>query len=215
MELDPESISPRERYALMIGSILPRPIAWVSTISPQGITNLAPFSFFTGITANPMSVCFAPVNNREGIPKDTLLNVRATKQFVVNLANEGNALKMNETSAAYPYGVSEFEKVGITAEASVKVKPPRVKESPLHMECELIQIVTLSEGPLGGHLVIGKVVYFHCIDSLWNNGKLRHQDLKAIGRMEGAWYTRTQDAFELPRPEIDMTLCPKLESEKK
>jgi flavin reductase (DIM6/NTAB) family NADH-FMN oxidoreductase RutF len=202
MELDPESLEVRARYALLISSILPRPIAWVSTISPDGAPNLAPFSFFTGITANPMSVCFAPVNNRDGKPKDTLVNVKATKQFVVNMANESNALKMNETSAAFPYGVSEFEKAGLTAAPSVKVKPPRVKESPLHMECELIQVVTLSEGPLGGHLVIGKVVHYHCDDAIWNGGKLRHQDLKAIGRMEGAWYTKTQDAFELPRPEI-------------
>jgi flavin reductase (DIM6/NTAB) family NADH-FMN oxidoreductase RutF len=115
MELDPESLEVRARYALLISSILPRPIAWVSTISPDGAPNLAPFSFFTGITANPMSVCFAPVNNRDGKPKDTLVNVKATKQFVVNMANESNALKMNETSAAFPYGVSEFEKAGLTA----------------------------------------------------------------------------------------------------
>lgn len=209
MDLDPESLPVRERYALMISAILPRPIAWVSTISADGVTNLAPFSFFTGITANPMSVCFAPVNNRDGVPKDTLLNVKATKQFVVNLANEGNAKLMNETSAAYPYGVSEFEKAGVSPLPSVKVKPPRVKESPLHMECELLQVVTLSEGPLGGHLVIGRVVHFHCDDAVWNGGKLRHQDLKAIGRMEGTWYARTQDAFELPRPEIEQTMCSK------
>jgi len=214
MDLDPESLPVRERYGLMIATILPRPIAWVSTISPDGVTNLAPFSFFTGITANPMSVCFAPVNNRDGVPKDTLVNVRATKQFVVNLATETNAELMNETSAAWPYGVSEFEKAGATPLASVKVKPPRVKESPVHMECELIQVVTLSEGPLGGHLVIGKVVHLHYDDAVWNGGKLRHQDLKAIGRMEGMWYARTQDAFELPRPEIGTTLSPKEKSPK-
>jgi flavin reductase (DIM6/NTAB) family NADH-FMN oxidoreductase RutF len=202
MDLDPESLPVRERYQLMIATILPRPIAWVSTISPDGVPNLAPFSFFTGITANPMSVCFAPVNNRDGKPKDTLVNVKATKQFVVNLATEANAKLMNETSAAWPYGVSEFEKAGVTPLPSVKVKPPRVKESPIHMECELIQVVTLSEGPLGGHLVIGKVVRLHCDDALWNGGKIKHQDVKAVGRMEGTWYTRTQDAFELPRPEI-------------
>jgi len=206
MDFDPESLPVRERYGLMIASILPRPIAWVSTISPEGVTNLAPFSFFTGITANPMSVCFAPVNDRTGKRKDTLVNVEKTKQFVVNMANEDNAAKMNETSAAWPYGVSEFEKAGLTPVPSVKVKPPRVKESPIHMECELLQVVTLSEGSLGGHLVIGKVVHFHCADAIWNGGKLRHQDVKAVGRMEGIWYTRTRDAFELPRPEIETTL---------
>lgn len=200
MELEPESLPVRDRYALMIATILPRPIAWVSTISPQGVTNLAPFSFFTGITANPMSVCFAPVNDRHGRLKDTLLNARDTKQFVVNLANEDNAEKMNATSAPFAYGVSEFEKAGLTPVPSAKVKPPRVKESPVSMECELLQIVTLSDGPLGGQLVIGKVVHVHVADAVWNGGRPRHQDLRAIGRMEGAWYARTRDSFELPRP---------------
>lgn len=215
MELDPETLDVRDRYGLMIATILPRPIAWISTVSPDGVFNLAPFSFFTGITANPMSVCFAPVNNRDGVQKDTLINARATGQFVVNLANESNAEKMNRTAANYPYGVSEFERAGLTPLPSVKVKPPRVKESPVHMECRVLQIVTLSEGPLGGHLVIGKVVFMHVDDALWNGGRPRHQDLKAVGRMEGAWYTRTQDAFELPRPELEQTLAPKIEEPKR
>lgn len=202
MELDPAALPVPQRYGLLIASIVPRPIAWVSTINPEGVPNLAPFSFFTGITAEPMSVCFAPVNNRHGQNKDTLVNIRANKQFVINLATEETAEKMNHTSADYPYGVNEFEKAGLTMIPGVKVKPPRVKESPLHMECELIQVVTISEGPLGGHVVIGKVIHVHVDDKIWNNGDMRHQDLKAIGRMEGAWYTRTQDAFELQRPRI-------------
>jgi flavin reductase (DIM6/NTAB) family NADH-FMN oxidoreductase RutF len=201
MELDPETLAPRDRYALLISSIMPRPIAWVSTISPDGKTNLAPFSFFTGISADPMSVVFAPVNDRNGREKDTLINARATRQFVMNLANEDNAEKMNATSDNFPYGVSEFEQVGLTPVPSVKVKPPRVKESPLSMECEVLQIVDVSTGPLGGHLVIGKVVHYRCDDAVWNGGRPRHQDLKTIGRMEGAWYARTRDAFELKRPE--------------
>ncbi len=201
MQLDPEALEVRDRYCLMIGMISPRPIAWVSTVSPTGASNLAPFSFFTGICANPMTVCFAPVNDRHGRKKDTLVNVEETKQFVVNLATEANAEKMNQTSAPYPYGVSEFEKAGLTALPSIKVKPPRVAESPAAYECELVQIVRLGEGPLAGTLTIGKVVLIHCDDRLYNGGRIRHQDLKAIGRMEGAWYARTSDAFELPRPE--------------
>lgn len=201
MDIDPESLPVRERYNLLIASILPRPIAWVSTISPEGVTNLAPFSFFTGITASPMSVCFAPVNDRNGRKKDTLLNIEAVRQFVVNMATAANAAKMNQTSAPYPYGVSEFEKAGLTPVPSSAVKPPRVAESPLSLECELLQIVRLSEGALGGNLVIGKVVRFHCADALWNGGHLRHQDLKPVGRMEGSWYSRVSDDFELPRPE--------------
>ncbi|HXT00960.1 MAG TPA: flavin reductase family protein [Elusimicrobiota bacterium] len=201
MQLDPEALEVRDRYALMIGLIQPRPIAWVSTVAPDGATNLAPFSFFTGICANPMTLCFAPVNDRHGKKKDTLLNVEATKQFVVNIATETNAEKMNQTSAPYPYGVSEFEKAGLTPLPSNKVKPPRVAESPAAYECELVQIVRLGEGPLSGNLIIGKVVQIHVNDSIYNGGKVRHSDLKTIGRMEGAWYSRTRDAFELPRPE--------------
>ncbi|PIR18080.1 MAG: hypothetical protein COV48_07910 [Elusimicrobia bacterium CG11_big_fil_rev_8_21_14_0_20_64_6] len=185
----------------MIATILPRPIAWVATVSPEGTTNLAPFSFFTGICANPMAICFAPVNDRNGKKKDTLVNIELTKQFTVNIVNEKSVEKMNLTSAPYPYGVSEFEKTGVTALPSIKVKPPRVKESPVSYECELQQIVRIGEGALAGNLVIGRVVMFHCEDSLYNNGKIRHQDVHAVGRMEGAWYSRTNDAFELPRPE--------------
>ncbi len=201
MDIDPETLAVRDRYKLMIATILPRPIAWVSTVSPDGVPNLAPFSFFTGIAANPMSVCFAPVNDRNGKKKDTLINVEMTKQFVVNIVNETNAVKMNQTSANYPYGVSEFEKAGLTPLPSTSVKPPRVAESPVAMECELISIVRLGEGALAGNLVIGKVVRFHCDDKIYAEGGIRHQDLKAIGRMEGSWYARTADAFELPRPE--------------
>lgn len=200
MDLDPESLPVRERYQLLISTVLPRPIAWVSTLSPDGRPNLAPFSFFTGITANPMSVCFAPVNNRDGREKDTLINARATKQFVVNMVPDALAAQMNQTSADYPYGVSEFEKAGLKAVPSDKVKPARVDGSPVSYECEVLQIVTLSTGPLGGNLVIGRVVRVHVADALWNGGKPRHQDLDLIGRMGGAWYARTRDSFELARP---------------
>jgi flavin reductase (DIM6/NTAB) family NADH-FMN oxidoreductase RutF len=201
MQLDPESLAVRDRYLLMIATILPRPIAWVSTVSPKGVANLAPFSFFTGICANPMTVCFAPVNDRNGKKKDTLVNIELTKQFTVNIVNESNAKQMNQTSVPYPYEVSEFEKAGVSSLPSVKVKPSRVKESPVSYECELHQIVRIGEGALAGNLVIGKVLMFHCEDSIYNAGKIKHASLHAIGRMEGSWYARTNDAFELPRPE--------------
>lgn len=202
MELDPEALSLPDRYGLLISVIVPRPIAWVSTQGVDGSLNLAPFSFFTGICANPPTLCFAPVRNREGKKKDTLVNVEATRQFVVNVATEGLAEKMNATSGDYPYGVNEFEKAGLTPAPSRKVKPPRVKESPVALECELLQVVTISEGPLGGNLVIGKVVHVHVDDSVWKDGRIDHHDLKPIGRMDGAWYTRTTDNFEMPRPRI-------------
>src|SRR5277367_4874008 len=124
MEIAPEGMPLRDRYGLMIASILPRPIAWVSTQGKDGSLNLAPFSFFTGITAKPMTVCFSPVNNRDGKKKDTLINIEQLRQLVVNIVTEEVAGIMNQTSADYPYGVSEFEKVGLTPLPSVKVKPP-------------------------------------------------------------------------------------------
>jgi flavin reductase (DIM6/NTAB) family NADH-FMN oxidoreductase RutF len=202
MELDPEAMSAADRYGLLISAIQPRPIAWVSTTGKRG-NNLAPFSFFTGITGKPMSVVFAPVNTRDGRRKDTLLNVEETKQFVVNVATEATAAKMNQSSADYAYGVDEFLEAGLTPVPSRLVKPPRVKESPISLECELMQIVTISDGPLGGHLVIGKVVHVHVDDSIWKDGKISHKDLRAIGRLEGAWYTRVTDVFEMSRPRLE------------
>ena len=199
---DPETLALPERYGLMISIIQPRPIAWVSTIGKTGSINLAPFSFFTGITAKPMTICFCPVRNREGKKKDTLINIEDTKQFTVNVVNEENAHKMNQTSADYPYGVNEFEKAGLATIPSVKIKPPRVKESPVSMECELVQVVTISDGPLGGNLEIGKVVYLHISDTIWKNNSISHKDLKAIGRLEGSFYTKVTDIFEMPRPKL-------------
>lgn len=200
MEIDPKDLKSRDRYGLLISAIIPRPIAWVSTVDEKGRPNLAPFSFFTGITAEPMTVCFAPVRDRSGKKKDTLANVEAVKEFVVNIATENTSVQMVATSAEYPRGVSEFEKAGLTPVPSKIVQPPRVKESPLALECRLNQIVTISEGPIGGSLVIGEVVHVHVDDAVWKNDRISHRDLKAIGRLEASWYTRVQDDFEIPRP---------------
>lgn len=202
MELDPEKMSLPDRYGLMISAILPRAIAWVSTQGKDGSLNLAPFSFFTGICANPMTVCFAPVRSRDGRKKDTLRNAEETGEFVINMATLDLAEKMNQTSADYSYGVNEFEKAGLTQAPSLKVKPPRVAESPVSLECKLLQVVTISEGPLGGNLVIGQVVHVHVDDLAWKNGKLDHRDLQPIGRMEASWYVKCTDAFEMSRPKL-------------
>jgi flavin reductase (DIM6/NTAB) family NADH-FMN oxidoreductase RutF len=200
MELDPSALSPRERYALMIGAIQPRPIAWVSTVDNNGVRNLAPFSFFTGITASPMTLCFCPARNRDGKPKDTLANVLATQEFVVNAATEETAEKMVRTSFEFDPGEDEFEKAGLTAEPSALVKPARVKESPVALECRLHSTVTISEGPGGGTLVIGTVVGGRIDDSVLRDGRIRHDALKAIGRLEGSWYTKVAETFEIERP---------------
>lgn len=202
MEFNPESLPARERYALMIGAIQPRPIAWVSSLDKKGERNLAPFSFFTGITASPMTLAFCPARNRKGNRKDTLVNILATKEFVVNIATEANAEKMVQTSFEYAPGEDEFQAAGLTPEPSKRVAAPRVKESPIAFECKLHSTVEISDGPGGGTLVIGTVVGGRIDDSILKNGRIQHGALKAIGRLEGAWYTRVAETFEIQRPRV-------------
>lgn len=201
MTIDPTNIPIRDMYRHLVACITPRPIAWVSTISPRGITNLAPFSFFNGIGANPPAVVFSPVNRRDGSRKDTVLNIEANRQFVVNIVSEHLAERMNCTSAELPYEICEFEKCGLTREPSLRVKPPRVKEARVQMECELMQIVPVGEGPLAANLVIGRIVMLHADDDVLDaDGQIDPATLDTIGRMGGDWYSRTRDRFAMKRP---------------
>jgi flavin reductase (DIM6/NTAB) family NADH-FMN oxidoreductase RutF len=201
MIIDPSEHDYRNIYKLMVGVIVPRPIAFVSTISPNGIRNLAPFSFFTGISANPPVICFCPmIRGSDSGRKDTLRNIEAVKEFVVNVVSEEFAEQMNACSAEFPPEVDEFEVSGLTPVSSDLVKPPRVKESHINMECRLLQIVDVSAKPLGGSLVIGEVLRFHIDDSLFDNYKIDPDKLHAIGRMGGPTYTRTTDCFDMIRP---------------
>ena len=201
MIINPSEHDYRNIYKLMVGAIVPRPIAFVSTISPGGIRNLAPFSFFTGISANPPVICFCPmIRGSDSSRKDTLRNIEAVKEFVVNVLSEEFAEQMNACSAEFPPEVDEFEVSGLTPVSSDLVKPPRVKESHINMECRLLQIVDVSAKPLGGSLVIGEVLRFHIDDALFDNYKIDPDKLHAIGRMGGPTYTRTTDRFDMTRP---------------
>ena len=201
MQIDPATTAPRDIYRLMIGCITPRPIAWVSTVSPRGIPNLAPFSFFNGVGANPPTVVFCPVNRRDGSKKDTLLNIEKTPEFVVNVVPFALARPMNETSADLPYESSEFEAAGLATAPAFKVKPPRVKDAPVFMECVLHQIVNVGAGALGANLVIGRIVWMEIADSvLGPDQQIDPRKLDTIGRMGGSLYARTTDLFDLPRP---------------
>lgn len=199
--LDPAQIAPGDTYKLMIGMIVPRPIAFVSTIDAAGIRNLAPFSYFTACSSNPPVVCFCTSVRTGPRPyKDTLLNVEATGEFVVNIVSEEIATQMNRCSADVPPDVDEFELSGLTAIASDLVKPPRVAESKVQMECRLHQIVRVSDQPGGGILVLGQVLRFHVLESLLDGYKIAPDLLNAIGRMGGPSYTRTRDRFDMQRP---------------
>lgn len=187
----------------MIGSIVPRPIAFVSTLSLDGIRNLAPFSFFNGVCSNPPIILFSTVVRKDGTHKDTLNNVHATREFVVNIVSEHFAREMNATSAEVPPEVDEFSLSGLSALPSDLVKPPRVKESQISMECSLVQIIHFGEGPGSGSTVFGEILRFHVSDELFDNFRIDQDKLRAIGRMGGPSYTRTGDRFDLIRPKTD------------
>ena len=201
MIIDPQEHDYKNIYKLMIGLIVPRPIAFVSSASPDGVLNLAPFSFFTGISANPPVICFCPmVRASDGLTKDTLRNIESTREFVVNIVSEDFVEPMNVCSTEFPPEVNEFEKSGLTPIPSDLVKPPRVKESRINLECRLVQIVTVSSKPLGGSIVLGEVLRFHVDDRLFDDFKIDPDKLKSVGRMGGPSYTRTTDRFDLIRP---------------
>jgi flavin reductase (DIM6/NTAB) family NADH-FMN oxidoreductase RutF len=199
--LDPAGIAANDIYKLMIGMIVPRPIAFVSTVDAAGVRNLAPFSYFTACGSNPPVVCFSTSVRSGPRPyKDTLENVEATAEFVVNIVSEEFAAQMNLCSAEVAPEVDEFELSGLTPIASDLVKPPRVAESKAQMECRLHQIVPVSDRPGGGILVLGEVLRFHVLESLLDGYKIDPDKLNAIGRMGGPTYVRTHDRFDIQRP---------------
>lgn len=201
MVIDPEAAGTQNIYKLMIGIIVPRPIAFVSTLSADGVRNLAPFSFFTAVSANPPVIAFSPmVRGSDGQQKDTLRNIEETREFVVNIVSEGFAEQMNLCSGEYPPEVDEFALSALTPVASDLVKPPRVAESKAQMECRLVQVVHVSPKPLGGSIVLGEVVRFHVSEAVLDGYRVDPDLLNAIGRMGGPTYVRTGDRFNLERP---------------
>src|SRR5471030_992749 len=202
MQLDLTTLAPRDAYALMIAAITPRPIAWVSTISADGKTNLAPFSFFNGVTARPPTLMFSPVNHADGRKKDTVSNIEAVPEFVVNLVPFALAEPMNACAALLPYGESEFEAFGIAAVPSERVRPPRVAAAPVAFECALDRFVHIGKGPLAANVVFGRILLAHVADAvLGPNGKIDQAKLDTIGRLSGEDYCRTRETFTIKRPD--------------
>jgi flavin reductase (DIM6/NTAB) family NADH-FMN oxidoreductase RutF len=202
MFLDFTAMEPRHAYQWMVAAIVPRPIAWVSTVSPDGRTNLAPFSFFQGVTCNPPTLLFVPGNTRDGRKKDTLLNIEANREFVVSLPSFAHAEQMNATAALLPYGESEFEAFGIAAAPSERVRPPRVAGAGVAFECTLLQIVPVGEGPLAANVVFGRILCAHVREEILGaDGLIDPARQDAIGRMGGEGYTRTRERFDLARPD--------------
>ncbi len=199
IDLDARDLPARDAYRLMIGIIVPRAIAFVSTISRDGTLNLAPFSFFTGVGSNPPMLCISMIY-RDGEPKDSLRNIIDTGEFVVNSVSYELGERMNLTSGEYAADIDEFDLSGLTPVPSLKVKPPRVAESPTSLECVLHQVVTVGNAPKQVGIVIGEIVQFRIREDLYDNGRVNPHTLDAIGRMAGDSYSTTHEIFEMKRP---------------
>ena len=199
MQFDPQIVAPQSIYKLLIGCVVPRPIAWVSSLSDEAIPNLAPFSFFMAVCNNPPTLAFSS-GRREDKKKDTVRNIEYTQDFVVNLVDDALAEQMNLTAGEYPPEVDEFALTGLTAAPGIKVKAPRVVEAPISMECRVVQILPVGHGPHS--LVLGEIVYFHIRDDLYNpnTGRLDMHRLHPVGRLAGNLYTHVHDIFEMKRP---------------
>lgn len=197
---DPDALAWHEMARLMTATITPRPIALVTTLGEHG-PNAAPFSFFNMVCAEPSMLMFSMAPREGDTMKDTVRNIRRVPEFVVHVVDEANAPRMNLCSAEWPHGVNEIERAGFTAVPSVKVRPPRIAECPVQLECRLERMLELGRKPYT--LVIGEIVLAHFRDGLVDPAKL-HVDavaLGAIGRVEGSdMYVRTTDRFRIPRP---------------
>ena len=199
MKVDPATLSSDAAYYWQIATILPRPIAWVSTLNDDGSTNLAPFSFFTGVSSDPPTCLICVSRQSNGRKKDTWTNVERAGEMVVHVVTDALAQQMNITSRSFPYGVDEIAEAGLTKLPSERVAVPRIAESPVAMECKLERIVEV--GRAGTAVIIGEILLWHVDDAvLGPNGRVDLGKLDAIGRLAGASYTRTRDRFDMIRP---------------
>jgi flavin reductase (DIM6/NTAB) family NADH-FMN oxidoreductase RutF len=206
-QLDPQTLGERETYKLLIGCVVPRPIAWVSTLDVAGVRNLAPFSFFNGIGSNPPALSIS-INYVDGLDqrKDTLRNISDTGEFVVNIVDEDLAQAMNATAANYPPGVDEFAIAGVAAAPSTTVRPARVASAPVSLECRLFTLVPVGQGPGSATVVIGVIQMIHVRSDIINE---RHYiditKLRPVARLAGTGYAYVHDTFDMVRPVYNKT----------
>ncbi|MDB5607114.1 MAG: Flavin reductase family oxidoreductase RutF [Bradyrhizobium sp.] len=197
MQFDFREMSPPERYKLLLATVLPRPIAWITTRDASGAVNAAPFSFFNVFGNDPATVGVGIGSKAPGEPKDTRANIRANEQFVVNLVPFSLAQEMRVTSIAFPRGIEEPKEAGLSLAPSERVGVPRIAQAPVSMECTFMQEIALGSFSL----VLGQILLVHVQDEAVIDPARQYIDahkLDLIGRMEGAWYTKTTDRFELP-----------------
>ena len=196
--IDPNNFEGFNR--VFTGVIVPRPIAFVSSMSADGYVNLAPYSFFNAVSYDPPTIVFSSSRHVGDKQKDTLANIEETGEFVINIVSDEIAEAMNITAAEYPAEADEFQIAGLTQAPSQIIRPPRVAESPVNMECRLNQVVPIGQGVHEHGLVIGEVVLVHLRDDIIDGHRINHQKLKPVGRLAGNMYCHTTDSYEMVRP---------------
>ncbi len=201
MQIDVSKTDVVSVYQMMVGLVTPRPIAWVTTLSPSGVVNLAPFSFFNAFGANPPVVVFSPTLKRDGGKKDTLINIEANGEFVINASTEKHAELINMSSRMLLPDESEVEMIGQKTLPSIKIKPPRLADVPWALECKVLQVIPIGNGAISANLVIGEIVTMHIEDAVLDEkGQPDPHKIKSIARLGGEYWCRTQDLFQLERP---------------
>lgn len=203
MKVDPKNQSARENYKLLIGSVVPRPIAFVTSQNDEGLVNAAPFSFFNALCAAPPLICVSVNRHPDGRMKDTAANITAHKEFVVQIVDETNIESVNFTSMDFPPEYSEVKEAGLNLKPSHSVSVPGIQESKIRMECVLHQWLPLgNEDSPASDLIIGEVVCFDIDDNIYEEGKIPEQSLRPIGRLAGTKYTKLGETFSIPRPKF-------------
>ena len=196
LEFDPAVADKRQVYRLLTGAVVPRPIGWASTVNKNGVANLAPFSFFMAVCVAPPMISLTIERRPDGREKHTLMNLRATGEFCFNVVTRPVWKEMVDTANGFPEGVSEFAETGLTPIPSVRVRPPRVKEAPIHFECKLERVLTL--GPKRQALLIGEVVYIHVDPAVMTGDYIDMRKLDPVGRLNGFFYTTLGEIIERP-----------------
>lgn len=200
LSIDPSTLSERENYKFLIGSIIPRPIAFVTSLSEKGVLNGAPFSYFNIVSSNPPMISVS-IQRSGGKQKDTARNILNTKEFVIHIVDEDNVQKINETAATLPPDESEIELAQLTPVNSVKLTVPGVKEAKIRLECKLEKSLELGGNDTPGcDLLIGKIVQFHIDPVIFHEGKIDPRGLGAVSRLAGIHYAKVGDIFTIERP---------------
>lgn len=201
--IDPQKLSQREMYKLMVSSIVPRPIALVSTCNSEGTGNLAPFSFYNGVSSNPPCLMFSCAVGGSGAKKDTLRNIEEVKEFVVSTTNEWIIEPVVKAAAEYPYGVNEMEEVGLTPAPCQRIRPPRVAEAAVSFECSLHTLVPIGDGgPGSAVIVVGEIIYVHIHEECYQDEAINYEKLAPVSRSGGLSYCKGGDSFELRIPKL-------------